>query len=74
MSESQVQSYFAKTQGKKYDWLGVLGLVLGVKQKRSKYFCSEWCFNAIFYSENGWRFSPNDLAKIVKENCFAKSI
>ncbi|SUB32803.1 Uncharacterised protein [[Pasteurella] mairii] len=74
VSESQVRSYFERTKGRKYDWLGVLGLVLGVKQKRSKYFCSEWCFNAIFYSENGWRFSPNDLATIVKENCFAKRI
>ncbi|MDO9950445.1 enoyl-CoA hydratase, partial [Glaesserella parasuis] len=29
-------------------------------------FCSEWCFNAIFNSEQGWRFSPNQLAEIVR--------
>ena len=73
-TESQVRSYFAKTQGKKYDWLGVLGLVLGLKQCRKKFFCSEWCYNAIFHSDEGWRFSPNDLAVMVKENCFAKNI
>lgn len=74
VTESQVRSYFAETQGKKYDWLGVLGLVLGLKQNRKKFFCSEWCFNVIFYSDEGWRFSPNDLAVMVKEGCFAKSI
>ncbi|MDO9927465.1 enoyl-CoA hydratase, partial [Glaesserella parasuis] len=29
-------------------------------------FCSEWCFNAIFNSEQGWRFSPNQLAILLK--------
>lgn len=67
VSESQVRSYFAKTQGKKYDWLGVLGLVFGLKQNRKKFFCSEWCFNAIFNSEQGWRFSPNQLAVILNK-------
>lgn len=67
VTESQVQSYFERTKGRKYDWCGVFGLVLGLKQKRSKYFCSEWCFNVIFYSENGWRFSPNQLATIFKK-------
>ncbi|MCI5763121.1 enoyl-CoA hydratase [Actinobacillus porcinus] len=58
----EIKAYFNRTQGKKYDWRGALGVVLGIKQKRSKYFCSEWCFNAIFGNENGWRFSPNQLA------------
>lgn len=66
VTESQVRSYFERTKGRKYDWCGVFGLVLGVKQKRSKYFCSEWCFNAIFYSDDGWRFSPNQLAVMLK--------
>ncbi|HHE9974404.1 TPA: enoyl-CoA hydratase, partial [Haemophilus influenzae] len=35
-----------------------------IKQKRSKYFCSEWCFNAILGGESGWRFSPNQLAVV----------
>lgn len=66
VSESQVRLYFELTKGKKYDWWGALGVVLGIKQKRSKFFCSEWCFNAIYNSQNGWRFSPNDLAVMVR--------
>ena len=66
VTEAQIKAYFNRTSGKKYDWWGAIGIVLGVKQKRSKYFCSEWCFNAIYNSEEGWRFSPNQLASIFK--------
>ncbi|MDE4020835.1 enoyl-CoA hydratase, partial [Glaesserella parasuis] len=31
------------------------------------FFCSEWCFNAMFNSEQGWRFSPNQLAVILNK-------
>ena len=65
VTEAQIKSYFSRTSGAKYDWWGI---VLGVKQKRSKYFCSEWCFNAIYHSEEGWRFSPNQLAAMVRKN------
>ncbi|OOF50255.1 enoyl-CoA hydratase [Rodentibacter genomosp. 1] len=67
VTETQINAYFNRTLGAKYDWWGVLGIVFGIKQKRSKYFCSEWCFNAIKNSNNGWRFSPNDLAIIFKK-------
>ncbi|HDL5187615.1 TPA: enoyl-CoA hydratase, partial [Mannheimia haemolytica] len=59
--------YFAGTKGKPYDWRGVFGIVLGIKQKRDKYFCSEWCFNLIKQSDEGWRFSPNQLVAIFKK-------
>jgi S-adenosylmethionine:tRNA ribosyltransferase-isomerase len=64
ITEQQIKAYFDRTLGCKYDWWGALGIVLGIKQKRSKYFCSEWCFNAILGGESGWRFSPNQLAAI----------
>lgn len=67
LTEEQIKAYFNRTSGKPYDWWGAIGCVIGVKQKRSKYFCSEWCFNAIFNSEEGWRFSPNQLATIFKK-------
>lgn len=67
VSENQIKAYFNRTLGKKYDFIGALGVVFGIKQKRSKYFCSEWCFNAIFGNENGWRFSPNQLAAMFKQ-------
>lgn len=68
VSTDEIKAYFNRTQGKKYDWWGALGVVLGIKQKRSKYFCSEWCFNAIFNTEEGWRFSPNQLAVMFKRD------
>ncbi|WP_118808470.1 enoyl-CoA hydratase [Haemophilus haemolyticus] len=67
VTEEQIKAYFNRTSGKKYDWWGALGIVLGIKQKRSKYFCSEWCFNAIHGGESGWRFSPNQLATIFQK-------
>ena len=68
VSEERIKSYFNSTLGCKYDWWGALGVVLRIKQKRSKYFCSEWCFNAIHGGENGWRFSPNHLPVIFNVN------
>lgn len=66
VTAEQIKTYFNRTAGKKYDWWGAIGVVLGIKQKRSKYFCSEWCFNAIYNSEEGWRFSPNQLSAMFK--------
>lgn len=65
LSESEVRRYFYHTQGAGYDLLGALGCVVGLRQHQQKYFCSEWCFNAIFGSNQGFRFSPNQLAEIV---------
>jgi hypothetical protein len=64
VTEDQIKAYLSRTRGAKYDWWGALGIVLGMKQKRNKYFCSEWCFNAIHGGESGWYFSPNQLAAI----------
>ncbi|HDR1925661.1 TPA: enoyl-CoA hydratase [Pasteurella multocida] len=66
VTEANVKRYFNGTKGLKYDWWGAFGIVLGIKQKRSRFFCSEWCFNAIRESDQGWRFSPNQLAVIFK--------
>ena len=66
VSESQIKACFEQTKGQKYDWWGALGIVLGIKQKRSKFFCSEWCFNTIAGSDEGWRFSPNDLSAMLR--------
>lgn len=66
-TENQIKAYFNRTSGKAYDWWGAIGIALGIKQKRSKYFCSEWCFNAVTGSEEGWRFSPNQLAAMFKK-------
>lgn len=68
LTEREIKAYYEQTKGKPYDWRGVVGIAFGVKQKQDKYFCSEWCFNAIKYgSEDGWRFSPNQLAVICRK-------
>lgn len=67
ITEARVQRYFALTKGKPYDWWGALGIAFGTKHRRDKFFCSEWCFNLINQSEEGWRFSPNQLAEIFKK-------
>ncbi|NBI12627.1 enoyl-CoA hydratase [[Haemophilus] felis] len=66
LPEHKVTAYFNRTSGAKYDWRGVLGLVLGLRQKKNKFFCSEWCFNLIFECDEGWRFNPNQLAVILQ--------
>lgn len=68
VKEEQIKRYFESTKDLSYDWWGALGIVLGLKQKRIKFFCSEWCFNAIKGGDQGWRFSPNDLSVIFKNN------
>ncbi|WP_424585420.1 enoyl-CoA hydratase [Volucribacter amazonae] len=70
VNEAQIIRYFNQTQGSRYDWFGAIGVVFGIPHARSKFFCSEWCANAINGGTQGWRFSPNDLAAIfrVKQN------
>lgn len=65
ISETQVKTLFVKTEGRKYDWLGAVGVVLKSSHSSSKYFCSEWCGKVLGLNEP-WRFSPNDLAVIVQ--------
>ncbi|MDY4480309.1 MAG: enoyl-CoA hydratase [[Pasteurella] aerogenes] len=67
VTEAQIKAYFEQTQGKKYDLWGALGIVLGFKQRGESFFCSEWCFNVLMNSEDGWRFSPNQLAVILNK-------
>lgn len=67
VTEQQIKRYFEQTKGKHYDWLGALGVVLFTPQSRDKFFCSEWCANAINGGDEGWRFSPNHLAAIFRQ-------
>lgn len=66
VTEAQIEYYYRITKDKKYDWFGAVGIILGIKERRDKFFCSEWCFNVITLSTDGWRFSPNDLAIIAR--------
>ncbi|WFF38034.1 enoyl-CoA hydratase [Moraxella nasibovis] len=62
---ARIEDYFAQTKEAGYDLFGALGCVAGLRQHADRYFCSEWCFNVIFGSNQGWRFSPNQLAQIA---------
>ncbi len=68
VSKSQIELYYQFTKGKSYDWWGAIGIVCGTSQRHNKYFCSEWCANAINGGDEGWRFSPNHLAAIFKRS------
>lgn len=57
--------YFSQLKGKKYDLSGALGVVLKNRHRHDKWFCSEFCATVLGLPES-WRFSPNDLAAIVK--------
>lgn len=64
ISAETVQQFYQHTQGKAYDYLGALGMVFGLPENPRRYFCSEWCATVLGYQQ-GWRFSPNDLAVIL---------
>lgn len=66
VSQSQIERYFRATDGAGYDLIGALGCVAGLRQHPNRYFCSEWCFNAITGNQEGWRVSPVMLAEITK--------
>ncbi|WII94707.1 enoyl-CoA hydratase [Moraxella haemolytica] len=61
----RILSYYAQTQGLGYDLLGVLSFVFRLKHNPKKYFCSEWCFNALTNQTNGERYSPDDLYHLI---------
>ena len=63
---AKLQMIWLMTQGKSYDVLGSLGVVLRFGNRPDKWFCSEWCGHVLGFSEP-WRLSPNDLAKFVKK-------
>lgn len=65
ISEEQVLRYFEQTKSASYDLVGAIGVALGIKHSKSRYFCSEWCYNAIFGGNEGHKFSPNELAKLL---------
>lgn len=67
-----ILDFFNKTEGKKYDWWGVFGFVIPIRQKKRRYFCSEWVTEALqkagYEKVKGLKphkISPNKLYKII---------
>lgn len=61
-----IKDFFERTKGRKYDWLGCLGFVFGNPDNPKRYFCSEWCAEALGL-ENPSKISPDKLYKILME-------
>ena len=55
-----VAAYFGQTQGRGYDWLGVVGFPWGLNM-RDKWFCSEWCA-CVLGLPKPHRYTPSGLA------------
>jgi hypothetical protein len=65
VNKQDVLDFFAVTSGCRYDYLGVIvGAVFGTKtNKRNRWFCSEWCAEALGMAEP-WRWTPASLGAI----------
>lgn len=68
--EPMIREFCELEAGKKYDYLGVAGFVIGVRDHSSKWFCSEICTEALIVSGclgriDSAKVSPNDLFKIL---------
>lgn len=83
VSFDKVLEFFKETEGKEYDWLAIFlsQFMFSVgAESESRYFCSEWCLNAIYLAcdspltynlkdlkAKGFnKFSPNRLHKYLK--------
>ena len=60
---ARLQFVFGNTRGRRYDWLGAVGVVAYTRQRSDKWFCSEWCAYVLDHTDPH-RFSPNSLAKL----------
>ncbi|OAQ15037.1 enoyl-CoA hydratase [Bibersteinia trehalosi Y31] len=63
-SGQKVEAFYQKTRGKKYDFLGAVGCVIPIREKPNRWYCSEWCYQAITGDHK--QLSPNKLAEYVK--------
>ena len=53
------------TRTKPYDLTGAFGVVFKFRENPQRWFCSEWCAEVLGLPDS-WRFSPNDLAAILR--------
>ncbi len=61
LNKERLKTIFNQTEGLKYDYWGAIGIVLPfVKQKRSRWFCSEWCAEVLGLARPG-QYSPETL-------------
>jgi len=75
VSEELVKDIFSETNGSKYDWFGILGFILPLQDRTNRWFCSEWCSNALkcggdkrMYLQEPSKLSPGKLYNLVKKD------
>lgn len=69
--EEEIREWCRTQEGRKYDWLGILGFILTIRrlEDRDKWYCSEICFHALSKFNSSIprtryrRFDPNRLYK-----------
>ena len=67
VSGQKIEAFYQQTRGKKYDFLGAIACVLPLPERKSRYFCSEWCYEALYCKPLGTPISPNQLANITRK-------
>ena len=74
IKKNNIIEFFKMTKKDKYDWFGILGFIIPIKDRTHDWFCSEWVSNALKISEckKLWtkepsKISPNKLYNILKE-------
>ncbi|EAA3638885.1 TPA_asm: hypothetical protein GB248_18600 [Salmonella enterica subsp. enterica] len=60
----EVEVFFRKHNGKRYDWQGALGIALYNRERKDKLFCSEFCAEFLGLNDS-WRYSPSHLYSLV---------
>jgi len=70
--EKTILSFYEKTKDCKYDMMGILGFGLPLRDRTNRWFCSEWCCNALkisgnslFWLVNPEKTKPSDFIKIL---------
>lgn len=63
LSKSYLKRFYNQTQGRKYDFMGAIGIVIPfIKQKSNRYFCSEWAAE-VLKRPKPYQYSPAKLAQ-----------
>ena len=68
---SDIKSIYNKTVGCKYDFFGACGVILGFGNAKSRYFCSEWCAEALKL-KRPHKYSPVSLYRYLLDSNLIK--
>lgn len=55
-----LEQFYIDNKHQKYDFWGATGIMLGIKEKDNRMFCSEFCAQYMGYPD-AWRFTPTHL-------------